>query len=163
MIILFYKSLVLRLWASRPNALALRRSRHCGGGGRELRNHPRRRPYHPQLRRVGRLVHHAVQDGRGLLGALHQHAIMCVMPACMQCAGVSAAMDRSLNIWKLGLDIRLYSVLYIVISQTSDRSILSSYKLHPPRKKMQGSWGLARIGFIMHPGVRAAICGLGWE
>jgi drug/metabolite transporter (DMT)-like permease len=47
-------------------------------------------------------------------------AIMCLM-AGVQCAGVSAAMDRSLDVWKLGFDIRLYSVLYIVISQTSDR------------------------------------------
>ena len=42
-------------------------------------------------------------------------AIMCVM-AGAQCAGVSAAMDRSLAVWKLGFDIRLYSVLYIVSS-----------------------------------------------
>ncbi|RLM92920.1 WAT1-related protein [Panicum miliaceum] len=41
-------------------------------------------------------------------------AIMCVM-AGAQCAGVSAAMDRSLAVWKLGFDIRLYSVLYIGI------------------------------------------------
>jgi hypothetical protein len=34
----------------------------------------------------------------------------------VQCAGVSAAMDRSLDVWKLGCDIRLYSVLYIVSS-----------------------------------------------
>uniref|UniRef100_A0A804N2L9 WAT1-related protein n=1 Tax=Zea mays TaxID=4577 RepID=A0A804N2L9_MAIZE len=40
-------------------------------------------------------------------------AIMCLM-AGVQCAGVSAAMDRSLDVWKLGCDIRLYSVLYIV-------------------------------------------------
>ncbi|RCV23730.1 hypothetical protein SETIT_5G029000v2 [Setaria italica] len=39
-------------------------------------------------------------------------AIMCLM-AGAQCAGVSAAMDRSLDVWKLGFDIRLYSVLYI--------------------------------------------------
>lgn len=42
-------------------------------------------------------------------------AIMCLM-AGVQCAGVSAAMDRSLDVWKLGCDIRLYSVLYIVSS-----------------------------------------------
>lgn len=41
-------------------------------------------------------------------------AIMCLM-AGVQCAGVSAAMDRSLDVWKLGCDIRLYSVLYIGI------------------------------------------------
>lgn len=40
-------------------------------------------------------------------------AIMCLM-AGVQCAGVSAALDRSLAVWKLGFDIRLYSVLYIV-------------------------------------------------
>lgn len=40
-------------------------------------------------------------------------AIMCLM-AGVQCAGVSAAMDRSVDVWKLGFDIRLYSVLYIV-------------------------------------------------
>jgi hypothetical protein len=39
--------------------------------------------------------------------------ILCVM-AGVQCAGISAAMDRSLAAWKLGLDIRLYSVIYIV-------------------------------------------------
>ncbi|CAO2203309.1 unnamed protein product [Urochloa humidicola] len=39
-------------------------------------------------------------------------AIMCLM-AGAQCAGVSAAMDRSVDVWKLGFDIRLYSVLYI--------------------------------------------------
>uniref|UniRef100_A0A0D3EMV3 WAT1-related protein n=1 Tax=Oryza barthii TaxID=65489 RepID=A0A0D3EMV3_9ORYZ len=38
--------------------------------------------------------------------------IMCLM-AGVQCAGVSAAMDRSVAVWKLGFDIRLYSVLYI--------------------------------------------------
>ncbi|XP_062208403.1 WAT1-related protein At1g09380-like [Phragmites australis] len=41
-------------------------------------------------------------------------AIMSLM-AGVQCAGVSAAMDRSLEVWKLGFDIRLYSVLYIGI------------------------------------------------
>ncbi|XP_062184019.1 WAT1-related protein At1g09380-like [Phragmites australis] len=41
-------------------------------------------------------------------------AIMSLM-AGVQCAGVSAVMDRSLAVWKLGLDIRLYSVLYIGI------------------------------------------------
>ncbi|KAL6627755.1 hypothetical protein ACP70R_031481 [Stipagrostis hirtigluma subsp. patula] len=41
-------------------------------------------------------------------------AIMSLM-AGLQCAGVSAAMDRSLAVWKLGFDIRLYSVLYIGI------------------------------------------------
>ncbi|PWZ11777.1 hypothetical protein Zm00014a_002261 [Zea mays] len=41
-------------------------------------------------------------------------AIMCLM-AGVQCAGVSAALDRSLAVWKLGFDIRLYSVLYIGI------------------------------------------------
>ncbi|XP_040381268.1 WAT1-related protein At1g09380-like [Oryza brachyantha] len=38
--------------------------------------------------------------------------IMCLM-AGAQCAGVSAAMDRTVAVWKLGFDIRLYSVLYI--------------------------------------------------
>ncbi|KAL5227787.1 hypothetical protein ABZP36_016052 [Zizania latifolia] len=38
--------------------------------------------------------------------------IMCLM-ASVQCTGVSAAMDRSVAVWKLGFDIRLYSVLYI--------------------------------------------------
>jgi drug/metabolite transporter (DMT)-like permease len=32
----------------------------------------------------------------------------------VQCAGVSAVMDRSLSAWKLGLDIRLYAALYLV-------------------------------------------------
>ncbi|CAO2180170.1 unnamed protein product [Urochloa humidicola] len=41
-------------------------------------------------------------------------AIMCLM-AGAQCAGVSAVMDRSIDVWKLGFDIRLYSVLYIGI------------------------------------------------
>ncbi|KAL6850389.1 hypothetical protein ACP4OV_021016 [Aristida adscensionis] len=41
-------------------------------------------------------------------------AIMSLM-AGVQCAGVSAALDRNLAVWKLGFDIRLYSVLYIGI------------------------------------------------
>lgn len=41
-------------------------------------------------------------------------AILCLM-AGVQCAGISAAMDRSLAAWKLGFDIRLYSVIYSVI------------------------------------------------
>ncbi|TVU21295.1 hypothetical protein EJB05_30922 [Eragrostis curvula] len=40
--------------------------------------------------------------------------IMCLM-AGVQCGGISAAMDRSVAVWKLGFDIRLYSVLYIGI------------------------------------------------
>ncbi|KAM0827512.1 hypothetical protein ACQ4PT_068137 [Festuca glaucescens] len=40
--------------------------------------------------------------------------IMSLM-AGVQCAGVSAVMDRSLSAWKLGLDIRLYAALYIGI------------------------------------------------
>ncbi|PNT70412.1 hypothetical protein BRADI_2g11420v3 [Brachypodium distachyon] len=40
--------------------------------------------------------------------------IMSLM-AGVQCAGISAALDRNLAVWKLGLDIRLYSVLYIGI------------------------------------------------
>lgn len=39
--------------------------------------------------------------------------IMSLM-AGVQCAGISAVMDRSLSAWKLGLDIRLYAALYIV-------------------------------------------------
>jgi drug/metabolite transporter (DMT)-like permease len=39
--------------------------------------------------------------------------IMSLM-AGVQCAGVSAVMDRSLSAWKLGLDIRLYAALYLV-------------------------------------------------
>ncbi|KAL5222777.1 hypothetical protein ABZP36_027490 [Zizania latifolia] len=38
--------------------------------------------------------------------------IMSLM-AGVQCAGVSAAMDRSVAVWKIGFDIRLYSALYI--------------------------------------------------
>ncbi|VAI92474.1 unnamed protein product [Triticum turgidum subsp. durum] len=33
----------------------------------------------------------------------------------IECAGVSAAVDRSLAVWNLGLGIRLYSVLYMGI------------------------------------------------
>ncbi|GJN05482.1 hypothetical protein PR202_ga23110 [Eleusine coracana subsp. coracana] len=40
--------------------------------------------------------------------------ILCLM-AGVQCAGISAAMDRSLVAWKLSFGIRLYSVLYIGI------------------------------------------------
>jgi hypothetical protein len=46
--------------------------------------------------------------------------IMSLM-AGLQCAGISAAMDRSLGAWKLGLDIRLYSVIYIVRNNLSSR------------------------------------------
>jgi hypothetical protein len=32
-----------------------------------------------------------------------------------ECAGVSAAVDRSLSVWNIGIGIKLYSVLYMVI------------------------------------------------
>jgi hypothetical protein len=32
-----------------------------------------------------------------------------------KCAGVSAAVDRSLSVWNIGIGIKLYSVLYMVI------------------------------------------------
>jgi hypothetical protein len=35
----------------------------------------------------------------------------------LECAGVSAAVDRSVSAWSLGLGIRLYSVLYMVTNR----------------------------------------------
>ena len=57
-------------------------------------------------------------------------AIMCLM-AGAQCAGVSAAIDRSVDVWKLGFDIRLYSVLYIVRINLSSTNTISVPMIHP--------------------------------
>jgi hypothetical protein len=53
--------------------------------------------------------------------------ILCLM-AGVQCAGISAAVDRSLEPWKLGLDIRLYSVIYIV--RNNKLSLLCFFSMH---------------------------------
>ena len=121
MIIPFYKGPVLRLWpspihwrfaehaspASAPAAAAV--AGHSAGA------------VAGDVLIIGSCVAWAVwfimqsRMAEGFSAPYTSTAIMCVM-AGAQCAGVSAAMDRSLAVWKLGFDIRLYSVLYIVSS-----------------------------------------------
>ncbi|RLN22547.1 WAT1-related protein [Panicum miliaceum] len=119
MIIPFYKGPVLRLWASpihwrfaehtssasAPAAAAA--GAHSGAVAGDVLI-------------IGSCVAWAVwfilqsRMAEGFSAPYTSTAIMCVM-AGAQSAGVSAAMDRSLAVWKLGFDIRLYSVLYIGI------------------------------------------------
>lgn len=73
MIMPFYKGPLLRLWASpihwrfAESAASARRRQP------RRRRRPRRRPHHPQLRSVGRVVHHTDQDVGAVLGAVHEH------------------------------------------------------------------------------------------
>ena len=123
MIIPFYKGPVLRLWASpvhwrfaehtspasAPAAAAAAAGGHSAGA------------VAGDVLIIGSCVAWAVwfivqsRMAEDFSAPYTSTAIMCLM-AGAQCAGVSAAMDRSLAVWKLGFDIRLYSVLYIVSS-----------------------------------------------
>ncbi|CAL4964003.1 unnamed protein product [Urochloa decumbens] len=117
MIIPFYKGPVLRLWASpvhwrfaaehAPSPVAA----HSGGGGGAIAG---------DVLIIASCAAWAVwfvlqtRMAEDFSAPYTSTAIMCLM-AGAQCAGVSAAMDRSIDVWKLGFDIRLYSVLYIGI------------------------------------------------
>lgn len=116
MVIPFYKGPVLRLWAS---PIHWRFAEH------DTSSHAAAAAGHPGAAVVGDvliiascvawavwfIIHTKMSDG--FSAPYTSTAIMSLM-AGVQCAGVSAAMDRSLDVWKLGFDIRLYSVLYIV-------------------------------------------------
>jgi len=120
MIIPFYKGPVLRLW---PSPIHWRFAEHtspasapaAAAGGHSAG------AVAGDVLIIGSCVAWAVwfimqsRMAEGFSAPYTSTAIMCVM-AGAQCAGVSAAMDRSLAVWKLGFDIRLYSVLYIVSS-----------------------------------------------
>ncbi|CAL4950281.1 unnamed protein product [Urochloa decumbens] len=117
MIIPFYKGPVLRLWASpvhwrfaaehAPSPAAA----HSGGGGGAIAG---------DVLIIASCAAWAVwfvlqtRMAEDFSAPYTSTAIMCLM-AGAQCAGVSAAMDRSIDVWKLGFDIRLYSILYIGI------------------------------------------------
>lgn len=122
MVIPFYKGPELGLWASpihwrfaehaaAPSPAAAAAGGHAGPGAAVLGD----------VLIIASCVAWAVwfilhtKMSEGFSAPYTSTAIMCLM-AGVQCAGVSAAMDRSLDVWKLGCDIRLYSVLYIVSS-----------------------------------------------
>jgi drug/metabolite transporter (DMT)-like permease len=118
MLIPFYKGPVLRVWASpihwrfaehaSPPAAAAAAGAHTGPAA-----------VLGDVLVIASCVAWAVwfilhtKISQGFSAPYTSTAIMCLM-AGVQCAGVSAALDRSLAVWKLGFDIRLYSVLYIV-------------------------------------------------
>ncbi|CAO2192821.1 unnamed protein product [Urochloa humidicola] len=120
MIIPFYKGPILRLWASpihwrfaehtSPAAAAAVAVGHSGGGGAIAGD----------VLIIASCAAWAVwfvlqtRMAEDFSAPYTSTAIMCLM-AGVQCAGVSAVMDRSIDVWKLGFDIRLYSVLYIGI------------------------------------------------
>ncbi|AQK91291.1 uncharacterized protein [Zea mays] len=119
MLIPFYKGPVLRVWASpihwrfaehaSPPAAAAAAGAHTGPAA-----------VLGDVLVIASCVAWAVwfilhtKISQGFSAPYTSTAIMCLM-AGVQCAGVSAALDRSLAVWKLGFDIRLYSVLYIGI------------------------------------------------
>jgi len=117
MVIPFYKGPELGLWASpihwrfAEHSAAASPAGHSGAGAAVLGD----------VLIIASCVAWAVwfilhtKMSEGFSAPYTSTAIMCFM-AGVQCAGVSAAMDRSLDVWKLGCDIRLYSVLYIVSS-----------------------------------------------
>jgi hypothetical protein len=177
MIIPFYKGPVLRLWASpihwsfaehtsSASAPAAAAGGHSGAVAGDVLI-------------IGSCVAWAVwfilqsRMAEGFSAPYTSTAIMCVM-AGAQCAGVSAAMDRSLAVWKLGFDIRLYSVLYIVSSillalllllglkHRNENSALDSHTLRASMYEQQntGDRGVrdrVRGHVVVHPGARAAV------
>ncbi|OEL14960.1 WAT1-related protein [Dichanthelium oligosanthes] len=118
MIIPFYKGPVLRLWASpvhwrfaeHPSSSSASAAAAAGHSGAVAGD----------VLIIASCIAWAVwfilqsKMAEGFSAPYTSTAIMCLM-AGAQCAGVSASMDRSLAVWKLGFDIRLYSVLYIGI------------------------------------------------
>ncbi|KAF8724327.1 hypothetical protein HU200_021357 [Digitaria exilis] len=118
MIIPFYKGPVLQLWASpihwrfasasAPAAAAAAAAGHSSSGGAIVGD----------VLIIASCAAWAVwfvlqtKMAEEFAAPYTSTAIMCLM-AGAQCVGVSAAFDRSIDVWKLGFDIRLYSVLYI--------------------------------------------------
>ncbi|KAM0856576.1 hypothetical protein ACQ4PT_049027 [Festuca glaucescens] len=122
MIMPFYKGPLLKLWSSpihwryaeHTTAAAAAASPSSGVGDALI-------ILSCELCRLGHLAHHAGAATRLLnktsenFSAPYTSTTIMSLIVGLECAGVSAAVDRSLSAWSLGLGIRLYSVLYMGI------------------------------------------------